>query len=149
MSSISFLRASYSCVETSSSEFMLLIIPGGGRIEKKDERHVDEQDARAGSSSNEEFWLKATVEGALPDFWMTTLFQLCLLRNEHPNLKWLEAGALGSDAVGFSLWCGLVGPENPLGAVGILLLAAAVLVPLELLLLSFEDLRRSMFGGRR
>ena len=101
------------------------------------------------SSSNEEFWLKATIEGALPGFWTTTLFRLCLLRNEHPGLKWLEAGALGSGAVGFSLWCGLVGPGNPLGAAGVLLLALAVLVPLELLFLSFEDLRRSMFGRRR
>ena len=101
------------------------------------------------SSSNEEFWLKATVEGALPGFWTTVLFQLCLLRNDHPSLKWLEACVLGFGAVGFSLWCGLVGPGNPLGAVGILLLAITVLVPLELLLLSFEDLRRSMFGARR
>ena len=83
------------------------------------------------SSSNEEFWLRAAAEGALPGFWATALFRLCLLRNEHPGLKWLEAGALG------------------FGAVGILLLAVAVLVPLELLLLSFEDLRRSMFGARR
>ena len=101
------------------------------------------------SSSNEEFWLKAAVEGALPGFWTTALFRLCLLRNEHPGLKWLEIGVWGSGAVGFSLWCGLVGPENPLGAVGILLLAIAVLIPLELLLLSFEDLRRSMFCRRR
>ena len=101
------------------------------------------------SSSNEEFWMKATVEGALPGFWTTTLFRLCLLWNEHPGLKWLEIGALGSGTVGFSLWCGFVGPENPLGAVGILLLAIAVLIPLELLLLSFEDLRRSMFCRRR
>ena len=101
------------------------------------------------SSSNEEFWLKATVEGALPGFWTTALFRLCLLRNEHPGLKWLEAGALGFGAVGFSLWCGFVGPGNPLGAVGVLTLALAVLIPLELLLLSFEDLRRSVFGRRR
>ena len=101
------------------------------------------------SSSNEEFWLRAAAEGALPGFWTTALFRLCLLRNEHPGLKWLEAGVLGSIAVGFSLWCGLVGPENPLGAVGILLLAVTVLVPLELLLLSFEDLRLSLFGARR
>ena len=101
------------------------------------------------SSSNEEFWLKTTVEGALPGFWATALFRLCLLWNEHPDLKWLEIGVLGSGTVGFSLWCGLVGPENPLGAVGILLLAIAVLVPLELLFLSFEGLRRSMFGARR
>ena len=101
------------------------------------------------SSSNEEFWLKAAVEGALPGFWTTALFRLCLLRNEHPGLKWLEAGAPGFGAVGFSLWCGFVGPGNPLGAVGILLLAIAVRVPLELLLLSFEDLRRSMFCRRR
>ena len=101
------------------------------------------------SSSNEEFWLRAAAEGALPGFWTTALFRLCLLRNEHPGLKWLEIGALGSGAVGFSLGCGLGGPEHPLGAVGLLLLAAAVLVPLELLLLSFEDLRRSMFGARR
>ena len=39
------------------------------------------------SSSNEEFWLKASVEGALPGFWMTALFRLCLLRNEHPGLE--------------------------------------------------------------
>lgn len=101
------------------------------------------------SSSNEEFWLRAAVEGALPDFWTTTLFRLCLLMNEHPSLKWLEAGALGSGAVGFSLWCGFVEPENPLGAVGVLLLALAVLVPLELLFLSLEDLRRSIFGRQR
>ena len=101
------------------------------------------------SSSNEEFWLKANVEGALPGFWTTTLFRLCLLWNEHPSLKWLEIGVLGSGVVGFSLWGGLVGPDNPLGAVEILLLAIAVLVPLELLFLSFEDLRRSIFGRRR
>ena len=101
------------------------------------------------SSSNEEFWLKAVTEGALPGFWITTMFRLCLFRNEHPRLKWLEIGALGSGVVGFSLWCGLVGPENPLGAVMVLLLAIAVLVPLELMLLSFNDLRRSMFGTRR
>ena len=101
------------------------------------------------SSSTEEFWLKATVEGTLPDFWTTTLFRLCLFWNEHPSLKWLEIGILGSGTVGFSLWGGLVGPENPLGTVEILLLAIAVLIPLELLLLSFEDLRRSMFCRRR
>ena len=101
------------------------------------------------SSSNEEFWLKAAVEGALSGFWTTTLFRLCLLWNEHPGLKWLEIGILGSGVVGFSLWCGLVGPENPLGAVEILLLAIAVLAPLELLFLSLEDLRRMTFGWRR
>lgn len=101
------------------------------------------------SSSNEEFWLKAAAEGALPGFWMTTLFRLCLLWNEHPGLKWLEIGILGSGVVGFSLWGGLVGPENPLGTVEILLLAIAVLIPLELLFLSFEDLRRMTFGWRR
>ena len=101
------------------------------------------------SSSNEEFWLKATVEGTLPGFWTTTLFRLCLLWNEHPSLKWLEIGILGSGVVGFSLWCGFVGPGNPLGAVGVLALAIAVLVPLELLFLSFEDLRRMTFGWRR
>lgn len=101
------------------------------------------------SSSNEEFWLKAAAEGALPGFWTTMMFRLFLFRNEYPCLKWLEAGALGAGVVGFSLWFGFVGPENPLGAVGILLLALAVLIPLELLLLSFEDLRRSMFGRRR
>ena len=101
------------------------------------------------SSSNEEFWLKATVEGALPDFWTTTLFRLCPLRNEHPNLKWLEVSVLVLGAAGFSVWVGRVSLENPLGAVGILLLAVTVLVPLELLLLSFEDLQRSIFGRRR
>ena len=100
------------------------------------------------SSSNEEFWLKATVEGALPDFW-TTLFRLCLLRNEHPNLKWLEVSVLVLGAAGFSVWVGRVSLENLLDAFEILLLAVAVLVPLELLLLSFEDLRRSIFGRRR
>ena len=54
------------------------------------------------SSSNEEFWLKAVAEGALPGFWTMALFRLCLLWNEHPGLKWLEAGALGFGAVGFS-----------------------------------------------
>ena len=101
------------------------------------------------SSSNEEFWLKAAAEGALPGFWTTALFQLCLLRNEHPGLKWLEIGAFGLGIVGFSLLFSLVGLENPLGAVGILLLAFAVLVPLELLVWWFEDLQRSMFGRRR
>ena len=101
------------------------------------------------SSSNEEFWLKATVEGTLPGFWTTALFRLCLLRNEHPGLKWLEIGVLGFGAVSFSLWCGFVGPGNPLCAVGVLLLAIAVLIPLELLFLSFEDLRRMTFGRRR
>lgn len=101
------------------------------------------------SSSNEEFWLKAAAKGALPGFWTTVLFRLCLFRNEHPGLTWLEIGMFGSGAVGFSLWCGLVGPENPLGAVGIMLLALAVLIPLELLFLSFEDLQQSMFGTRQ
>ena len=101
------------------------------------------------SSSNEEFWLKAVTEGALLGFWTTTMFRLCLLRNEHPGLKWLEISVLGLGIVGFSLWCGLVGPDNPLGAVGVLLLAIAVLIPLELLFLSFEDLRRGMFCRRR
>ena len=55
--------------------------------------------------------------------------------------------ALG--VAGFSLWSRLFVPENILGAVGILLLALAVLIPLELLFLSFEDLRRSIFGRRR
>ena len=101
------------------------------------------------SSSNEEFWLKAVAEGALPGFWTTTMFRLCLFRNEHPGLKWLEIGAFGLGIVGFSLLFSRVGPENPLGAVGILLLALAVLVPLELLVWWFEDLQRSMFGRRQ
>lgn len=100
------------------------------------------------SSSNEEFWLKAVAEGALSDFWTTVLFRLCLFRNEHPGLTWLEIGAFGLGIVGFSLLFSLVGPENPLGAVGILLLALAVLIPLELLVLWFEDLQRSMFSTR-
>ena len=101
------------------------------------------------SSSNEEFWLKAVAEGALPGFWMTALFRLCLFRNRHPGLKWLEIGAFGLGIVGFSLLVSRVGPENPLGAVGILLLALAVLVPLGLLVLWFEDLRLSIFFGWR
>ena len=101
------------------------------------------------SSSNEEFWLRAAAEGALPGFWTTALFRLCLLRNEHPGLKWLEIGMFALGVAGFSLWSGLFVPENILGAVGILLLALAVLIPLELLFLSFEDLRRSIFGRRR
>ena len=100
------------------------------------------------SSSNEEFWLKATAEGALPGFWTTTMFRLCLFRNEHPGLEWLEVGAFALSIAGFALWGGLVGPENPIGAVGVLLLALAVLIPLELLVLWFEDLRRSMFNTR-
>ena len=130
-----------------------MIIPGG-RIEKKMKDTLTDRmrglaKIRNRSSSNEEFWLRAAAEGALPGFWATALFRLCLLRNEHPGLKWLEIGVLGFGAVGFSLWCGLVGPENPLGAVEILLLAIAVLAPLELLFLSLEDLRRSIFGRRR
>lgn len=101
------------------------------------------------SSSNEEFWLKAAAEGALPGFWTTTMFRLCLFRNEHPGLKWLEAGTFGLVIVGFALWVLHVRPENPSGAVGVLLLALAVLVPLALLLLWFEDLRLSMFGWRQ
>lgn len=100
------------------------------------------------SSSDKEFWLKAVAEGALPGFWTTTMFRLCLFRNRHPGLKWLEIGAFGLVIVGFSLLFSLVGPENPLGAVGILLLALAVLVPLELLVWWFEDLQRSMFDAR-
>lgn len=100
------------------------------------------------SSSNEEFWLRAAAEGALPGFWTTALFRLCLLRNEHPGLKWLEIGMFALGAVGFSLWSGLFVPGNPLGAIGILLLALAVLIPLELLVLWFEDLRQSMFNTR-
>ena len=154
MSSISFLRASYSGVETNSfSKFTLLIIPGG-RIEKKMKDTLTDRmrglaEIRNRSSSNEEFWLKATVEGTLPGFWTTTLFRLCLLWNEHPSLKWLEIGILGLGVVGFSLWGGLVGPDNPLDAFEILLLAIAVLAPLELLFLSLEDLRRMTFGRRR
>lgn len=101
------------------------------------------------SSSNEEFWLRAAVEGTLPDFWTTTLFWLCLLRNEHPSLKWLEVGMLVLGAAGFSVWVGHVSLENLLDAFEILLLAIAILVPLELLFLSFEDLRWSIFGRRR
>jgi len=104
---------------------------------------------RSRSSSNEEFRLKAVAEGALPGFWTTALFRLCLFRNEHPGLEWLEIGAFGLGAAGFSLWGGLVGPENPLGAVGILLLALAVLIPLELLFMSFEELRRRAFDAPR
>ena len=103
-------------------------------------------------SSNEEFWLKAVAEGALPGFWTTALFRLCLFRNRHPGLKWLEIGAFGLGIVGFSLLVSRVGPENPLGAVGILLLALAVLVPLwllGLLVLWFEDLRLSIFGWQQ
>ena len=100
------------------------------------------------SSSNEEFWLKAVAEGALPGFWTTTMFRLCLFRNEHPGLKWLEVSVFVLGAVGFALWSGLFVPENPLGAVGILLLAFAVLVPLELLFWWFENLQRSMFNTR-
>lgn len=143
MSSISFLRASYFGVETSSSVFTLSIIPGG-RIEKN-ERHVDEQDARAGRDQK-----PAVVErGVLAEgFWTTALFRLFLFQNEHPGLTWLEIGMFALGVAGFSLWSGLFVPENPLGAVVVLLLALAVLIPLELLLLSFEDLRRSVFGGR-
>ena len=101
------------------------------------------------SSSNEEFWLKAAAEGALPGFWTTTMFRLCLFRNRHPGLKWLEIGAFGLGVVGFSLLFSLVGPENPPGAVRIILLAFAILVPLGLLFLWFEDLRLSMFFGWR
>ena len=101
------------------------------------------------SSSNEEFWLKASVEGALPGFWTTTMFKLCLFRNEHPGLEWLEVGAFALSIAGFTLWGGLVGPENPIGAVGVLLLALAVLIPLELLVLQFEDLQRSMFDRQQ
>ena len=101
------------------------------------------------SSSNEEFWLKAAAKGAFPDFWTTVLFRLCLFQNEHPGLTWLEIGMFALGVAGFSLWSGLFVPENILGAVGILLLALAVLIPLELLFLSFEDLRRSIFGRRR
>ena len=100
------------------------------------------------SSSNEEFWLKAVAKGALPDFWTTVLFRLCLFRNEHPGLTWLEIGMFALGVASFSLWSGLVGPENPLGAVGIMLLALAVLIPLELLVLRFEDLQQSMFSTR-
>ena len=101
------------------------------------------------SSSDEEFWLKAVAEGALPGFWTTAMFRLCLFRNRHPGLKRLEIGAFGLVIVGFSLLFSLVGPENPPGAVGILLLALAVLVPLELLVWRFEDLRLSIFFGWR
>ena len=101
------------------------------------------------SSSNEEFWLKAAAEGALPGFCTTAMFRLFLFRNRHPGLKWLEIGAFGLVIVGFSLLFSLVGLENPLGAVGILLLALAVLVPLELLVWWFEDLQRSMVGRRQ
>ena len=100
------------------------------------------------SSSNEEFWLKAAAKGAFPDFWTTVLFRLCLFRNEHPGLTWLEIGMFALGVVGFSLWSGLFVPENPLGAIGILLLALAVLIPLERLVLWFEDLQRSMFNTR-
>ena len=98
------------------------------------------------SSSNEEFWLKAAAKGALPDFWTTALFRLCLFRNEHPGLTWLEIGMFALGVAGFSLWSGLFVPENLLSAIGILLLALAVLIPLELLVLWFEDLQRSMFN---
>lgn len=101
------------------------------------------------SSSNEEFWLKAVTEGALPGFWTTTMFRLCLFRNEHPCLKWLEVSMFVLGAVGFALWSGRFVPENPLGAVGILLLALTVLIPLELLVLWFEDLRQSIFGWQQ
>lgn len=100
------------------------------------------------SSSNEEFWLKAVTEGALPGFWTTTMFRLCLFRNEHPGLTWLEIGMFALGVAGFSLWSRLFVPGNPLGAIGILLLALAVLIPLELLVLWFEDLQRSMFNTR-
>ena len=101
------------------------------------------------SSSNEEFWLKATAEGALSSFWTTALFRLCLFRNEHPRLKWLEVSMFVLGAVGFALWSGRFVPENPVGAVGILLLALTVLIPLELLVLWFEDLRLSIFGWQQ
>ena len=100
------------------------------------------------SSSNEEFWLKAAAKGALPDFWTMVLFRLCLFRNKHPGLTWLEIGMFALGVAGFSLWSGLFVPENPLGAIGILLLALAVLIPLERLVLWFEDLQRSMFSTR-
>ena len=99
-------------------------------------------------SSNEEFWLKAAAKGAFPDFWTTVLFRLCLFRNEYPGLTWLEIGMFALGVAGFSLWSGLFVPENPLGAIGILLLALAVLIPLERLVLWFEDLQRSMFNTR-
>ena len=98
------------------------------------------------SSSNEEFWLKAAAKGAFPDFWTTVLFRLCLFRNKHPGLTWLEIGMFALGVAGFSLRSGLFVPENSLGAIGILLLALAVLIPLERLVLWFEDLQRSMFN---
>lgn len=107
----------------------------------------------AGSSSDEEFRLKAAACGF--GFWTTALFRLCLFRNEHPCLRWLEIAAVWLGGAGFWLWGGLV--VNAFAAVGILLLALAVLVPLELLFLRFEELcydlrleelRRDLFGVR-
>lgn len=98
---------------------------------------------RGASGSDEEFRLKAAAEGGA-GFWAAALFRLCLFRNEHPGLEWLELGAFLLGAAGFALWCGLAGPRSPLGTGGILLLALAVLVPLELPFLWFEDLRRGV-----
>lgn len=99
------------------------------------------------SSSDEEFWLKAAVEGA--SFPVKLLFRACMFRRKHPKLELLELALFGFGVAGFSLWGGLAGPKNPLGGVGILLLALAVLVPAELLIIKFETFCRRLFGKDR
>lgn len=95
------------------------------------------------SSSDEEFWMKAAVEGA--SFTVELLFRLCLFRRRHPSCEWLELMLFGLCIVGFSVWGALVGPKNPLGAVGVILLALAVLIPLELLVMKFEEFCHGLF----
>ena len=94
------------------------------------------------SSSDEEFRLRTAAGGI--GFWASLPFRLCVFRIRHPYLEWLELTAAGLGIVGFGLWGGLVGPKNPLGAVGIILLANAVVVPVALTFMAFEDFCRDV-----
>lgn len=103
---------------------------------------------RIRSSSDEEFRLKAVVEGALPGFWTTALFRLCLFRARHPALEWLELASVGLGVAGFSLWGGLVGPRSAWAGFGVIALSLAVMPPLAMLIFKFEDTYRDVFGER-
>ena len=99
------------------------------------------------SLSEEEFWLKAAVEGV--SFPVKLLFRACMFRRKHPNLELLELALFGLGVAGFSLWGGLIGPKNPLAAVGIILLTNAVMIPVALMFMAFEDFCRRLFGKDR
>jgi flagellar biosynthesis protein FliP len=91
------------------------------------------------SSSEEEFWLKATVEGT--SFPVELLFRLYLFRRRHPDIVMLmEHFVLVGGVVAFSALAGIAGPKSALLGVGALLLSLFVMAPITLLAMEFDRL---------